>query len=643
MLQNIGDKLKGQDGSGKARRWFFYLILGALALVFMAWGPYAMVDMSFGQAGFAAKVNGEKISIEEVNDMWQDRQAQLVQTFGGPLSEEQRTLFQNEILEATVQRTVTRQHALEVGYRVPDSRVLQSFQAEEAFQVNGQFNMLAARSRLASLGISEQAYVDDVRRGMLTNELLGVIGISDFLTNAEARRILALLDEEREVRYLLLQPEDFAGSKAPEQAEIEAWYQANIDEFAVPEAVQLNHAELSLADVAAGLEVTEEQLLARYEEDKASYMQPETRRASHILITEDADTDDAQAAALAQELYEKVRSGADFAALARENSKDSASASSGGQLDWAGRDVYVPEFADKLFSLQQGEISEPVKTQFGYHIIRLDGVRAESGRSFEEVRGEINATLRNELSVAEFNDRQDRLQQQLEQAGNNLDTLAQEFGMRQGSIERFERGAGGLPLGSDVDLNREVFSDASLSARRVGGPVQLGEDRITIFQVAEHYPASTRPLEEVRDEVIAGLIRDRGAEAALAAAQAGMEQLAQGRSFDQVAATLNAKAEPAAFVGRGSPELPVEVRDAIFAASRPAPDMPVRQALKLDDGAVALFQASAWRSEPMSDNPQLVALRAEREQGRYTRRDIEAYIAALLQTAKVRVNPQAFQ
>jgi len=643
MLQNIGDKLKGEDGSGTGRRWFFYLILGALALVFMAWGPYAMVDMSFGQSGFAAKVNGEKIPLQEVNDIWQDRQAQLVESFGGPLSDEQRTQFQNEVIEATVQRTVTRQHALEVGYRIPDARIREAFQSEEAFQVDGQFNMLAARSRLASLGISERAYVDDLRRSMLANELLGVIGISDFLTNAEAKRILGLLDEEREVRYLLLQPEDFAGNQALEPAEIETWYQTHAEQFAVPEAVRLNHAELSLADVAASIEVSEEQLRARYEEEKASYVQAETRRASHILITEDADTDDAKAAALAQDLYQQIKGGADFAALARANSKDSASASSGGQLDWAGRDVYVPEFTAKLFSMQEGEISEPVKTQFGYHIIRLDGIRAETGRPFEEVRGELNATLRNELAVNEFNDRQDRLQQQLEQAGNNLDTLAREFGMRQGTIDRFERGAGGLPLGSDADLNREVFSEASLGAKRVGGPVQLGEDRITIFQVAEHYPASTRPLEEVRAEVVAGLIRERGAAAALAAAQGAVQQLAQGRSFEQVAAGLKVKADPAAFVGRGSPQLPVEVRDAVFAAARPTPEQPVRQAMKLDDGSVALLQVTSWRSQPMSDNPQLVALRAEREQGRYTRRDIEAYIAQLMKDSKIRVNPQAFQ
>src|SRR5690606_33579018 len=133
-----------------------------------------------------------------------------------------------------------------------------------------------------------------------------------------------------------------------------------------------------------------------------------------------------------------------------------------------------------------------------------------SGRSFEDVQAELNVTLRNEKAIARFNAEQDRLQEQLESGGANLESLAREFNMRRGVVENFERGAGGLPLGSDADLNREVFSEPLIAQRRVGGPVQLSEDRITIFQVEEHRPASTRPLEEVRGEIVAALIRERG-------------------------------------------------------------------------------------------------------------------------------------
>ena len=643
MLQNIGDKLKGQaEGGGRAHRWVYYLIIGALILVFAAWGPYS-ADLSLGGSSYAAKVNGETISIEEMNQQWQEQQGQLLQSFGGTMTDAQREAAQKQLLEASVQRLGIMQHANAVGFRISDAHVVQEFHNESAFQVDGQFNMETARARLAAAGISEREYVDDLRRRLLTNQLLGVVGISDFLTTAESQRILALLDEERELRYALLQPEDFAGKAAVEPAAIEAWYAAHKDNFAIPEAVKLAYAEMSLADVSSAVVVTEEQVKARYEQDKATYMQPETRKASHILIAVDGDTDDAKAAAEAADLAKQIKGGADFAALAQQHSSDTGSAANGGDLGWAGRDVYVPAFADKLFSMQQGEVSDPVKTEFGYHIIRLDGIRAAQGRSLDDVRAELTAALRNEEAVTEFNQRQDRLQELLERPGASFDQLVKEFTMRRGEVERFERGAGGLPLGSDAELNRDVFSDASLTQHRVGGPVQLGDDRITVFQVEEHFAASTQPLEEVRAHVVAELIRERGAEAALAAANDAVAKLGDGRSFEQVADSLKVKAEPAKYVGRGSPDLPVEIRDAVFAAARPAPDKPLRKVIRLDDGSVAVLQVTGWRVQSLSDNPQLVAMRAEREMGRYTRRDIEAYIGGVIDAAKVRINPDTFK
>jgi peptidyl-prolyl cis-trans isomerase D len=643
MLQNIGDKLKAQgEGGSRAHRWVWYSILGALILVFAAWGPYAMVDLSFGQADYAAKVNGEKIAADEMNRAWQQRQPQLLQAFGGEMTDAQREIAQQQLLDSAVRGLATTQHARKIGFRVSQDQLSRGFREEEAFQVDGQFNLTAARARLAAAGVTEQQYVHELRQSLLTNQLLGVIGTSNFLTPAEGKRLLALLDEERELRYVLLQPEDFEGKDPVDQAAIEAYYKSHADDFAVAEAVQLAYAELSLADVAAGVTVTEEQLKARYEQDKANYQRPETRRASHILIAVDDPANDAKALAQAQDLYKQLKGGADFAQLAKQHSADTASAAKGGDLDWAGREVYVKEFADKLFSMQQGELSEPVKTQFGYHIIRVDGIRAAAGRSFEDVRGELTVMLRNELAASEFGARQDRLQERLERGGK-IDELAREFGMRPGEVARFERGAGGLPLGSDADLNREVFSDASLSQHRVGGPVPLGEDRIVIFQVGSHSPASTQPLAEVQETVIAAIKQERGAEAALKAAEAAAAQLAAGRSFEQVAATLKAKPEAARFVSRGSPDLPVELRDALFAAARPTAEKPFRRALKLEGGVVALAESTSSRVQSLSDNPQLQQLRTERERFRYTERDIEAYLADIVAGSKVRKNPRAFQ
>ena len=137
-------------------------------------------------------------------------------------------------------------------------RLSAAIQQEEAFQIDGKFNLQAARARLAAAGVTEQMYANERRNDLLTNDLLGSVGVSNFFTSAEGKRILALLDEERELRYVVLQPQDFEGKEPVADEAIEAYYQAHTDEFAVPEAVQLAYAELSLADVAAEVKITDE-------------------------------------------------------------------------------------------------------------------------------------------------------------------------------------------------------------------------------------------------------------------------------------------------------------------------------------------------------------------------------------------------
>jgi peptidyl-prolyl cis-trans isomerase D len=641
MLQNIGDKLKGEGGS-RGGRWVWYVILGALAIVFMFWGPYAMVDLSFGQAAVVAKVNGEKIPAVELNNQWQQQLPQIMEVLGGELTPERRAELQQQMIDIAVRELAVTQRARKLGFGISDEKARRAFREEPAFQVDGRFSIIEARARLANLGVTEDAYVRETRNRLLTNEYLGVIGTTDFLTPAEAGRLLNLLDEERQIRFALLEPERYAGSEPPAADAIQAYYASHQDDFAIPESVRLAYAELVLTDIAASVTVTEDEVRARYDQDKAQYVQAETRNARHILITVDDQAQDAAQLAVARGLYTQIQGGADFAEIARTQSQDSASAPSGGELGWATRDIYDPAFATKLFSMREGEVSEPVRSAFGYHIIKLEGIRPESGRSFESVRDELALTMRDEKAGGLFNTEQDRLQQELEGAGANLDDLARQFTLRRGEIETFERGAGGLPLGSDAALNREVFSDALVTQRRVGGPVQLSEDRVTIFQVRDHRPAATRPLEEVRGEIVTALLRERGAEAALKVAQGALNDLTAGRNFDAVVAALKLKPEPAKYYARQAPDLPVEVRDAVFAAPRPAPASPFRQALKLEDGNVALVVATDSRAGEALDVPQLVDMRTRRELERYTRRDIEAYIRAILAGSKIREYPAAF-
>src|SRR5690606_14856548 len=322
--------------------------------------------------------------------------------------------------------------------------------------------------------------------------------------------------------------------------------------------------------------VSDEEIEAAYERDRKNYVQPERRYARHVLIKVDESKDDAAARKEAEALLAKARAGEDFATLAREHSQDLGSARNGGDLGWIERESTVaPELVDVLFSMKAGEVQGPVRTSYGYHIVRLEAVEEGRTRALEDVRDEIAAQLRRAMAEERFGDIQEELDRELQEPGANLEALVERFGMTTGEVARFERGSGGAPLGDAPELQEVVFSTAVLDEKRLGGPVVLGEDRLVVVQAVEHHPPKPKPLEEVRASIVSILTQERGAAAAADAAEKAREKLAAGTPFDEVAKELGVEAEPARFVGRDDPSVPGEVRSLVFTAPKPAEGKPV--------------------------------------------------------------------
>jgi peptidyl-prolyl cis-trans isomerase D len=638
MLQSISDIVKGH--------WLFKGILGAIALVFAVWGSYGIVDLSFGPANYGLKVNGEAISADTLNRAWVQRQSEAEQS-GGDLSDAQKSALQEQLLNEYAQQTVLRQRADKDGFRASDAQVRSALESEPAFQVDGKYDVTVAKAMLAQAGIDQNSYIADRRQELGIAQLAQGIELSDFLTPSELKNIYALENEQREVRYALLPADRFAAAVTVDDKKITAWYQAHQSDYMNPESVHLQYAELTLDAIAGALKVSDADLQAFYDKNKARYVEGEKRHAHHILIAVSNPQDpkaDADALAKAKDVEAQLKAGKDFAELARKYSADPGSAKQGGDLGWAEKSAYVAQFADALFAMQAGQISDPVKTQFGYHIIRLDEVRPQHAQTLTEARPQIEAEYRREQASSLFGDRQEQLQQKLENggAGSDLAALATEFGLTTGEAKDFTR-SGGAPLGNKPELIRAVFSDEALSGGRISGPVALADDRIAIFKVLEHHAPSVKPLADVRNEVIAAVRRSEGSQAAKNAADEALKALNAGSSFDTVAKTLGVTAAPAATFGRGDPQLPASVRETAFAAPAPADNKPVYRVVGTDNGGAAVLAVLAVHSGAAGANPkndeQLVA--------QYTKRhregDLSAYIQDLQHTATIKKNPSAFQ
>jgi len=636
MLQRLGDALKG-------KQWLAYAIFGPLVLLFAVWGASGIVNLSFGGSSTALKVNGESVPLEEVRKTWLDQQAKAQSQFGGELPPAVKTRLQDEVLESYVQRELIRARTHKLGYRVSQEQLLQELQSIPAFQVDGHYSPEAARARLMQSGVSEAAFEDDLRQGLQAAQVENGIRISDFLTPRELERMRSLQDEQRQVRYALLPTEQFAGSAPIDEAAIAAYYEKNKTQFMTAESVHLQYAELRLDQIIAQTTVSDADLQAYYDKHKDRYLAPEQRHARHILIQTSKTLDDAGARKLAEEVLAKAKAGADFAQLAKQYSNDSGTAAEGGDLGWSTREGMVaPELAAAVFSMGENEVRGPVKTQFGYHVLKLEGIQAGKVKSLAEVRAEIEPQLKHDQAVDRFGDAQEQIQQKMEQSSPGIEALAKEFGMRLAEVAQFVRGTGGGELGSSPELQQAVFSDAVLAEHRVGGPVLLGESRLVLVKVLEHQLPAAKPLAEVRDTIVAALRKERGAKAADAAAEAAVKKLQGGASLDDVARDLKVSADPARFVGRTDPSIPAAMRSAAFASAKPTPGHPVYRALTLPTGAAVLAILEV-KSQPEAIKPeQLIALKqqAAEQSGAI---DARAYLDELRRTAKVEKNPQAFE
>jgi len=612
MLQRIRENLNGP---------LAYFVLGAISLVFVAWGAYGIVDVGIGQSAYAAKVNGEKIPLETARQAWLEQQAQAAQAFGGEIPEDRKALLQQSVLEGLITRAMLDDRLHDLGYRVTDEQIKAAIQQEPAFQVDGKYDSNIAKARLAQVGLTVAGFEADLRTSLARQQLQRAIAVSDFVTPAEVDRIIALEDEQREVRYTLFNASDYAPATVSD-AEVRAYYEANTADFMTTESVRLAYGELRLEQIAARITVVDDDLRRMYAENQDRYTAPETRRARHILVDDEKT---------ARDLLAQLGNGADFAALAAAHSKDTVSAANGGDLGFATRETFVAPFADVLFGMQVGETQGPVQTEFGYHLIRLDAIEPGRTRTFEESRAELEAQYRRDQAADRFGDAQEQLQVRTEQPGITLDALAQEFSLATGQVDVYERGSGGGPLGADPGLEEIVFSDVVLNQGRVGGPVALGEDRLVVVQVLEHRPPQARPLAEVQASIVSTLKHEQGMAAARAAADALLARLEKGEKFDVEARQI----------ARVDPSVPAEVRAQAF--SLPHPDgEPLRTVVPTAEGAAVVALLGVKTDLP----PLSPAARQERLQqiiARVGASDVIAYIAEARENAKVSVNPKVFE
>jgi peptidyl-prolyl cis-trans isomerase D len=401
-------------------------------------------------------------------------------------------------------------------------------------------------------------------------------------------RYLALRTQRRDLRWFAL-PRPALTDTEVTDAQLEAFYKDHQADFMNPEQVSLKFIEVNGADLKIDAQPSEDDLKKRYEDEKQRFVQPEQRLVSHILINVPKNaTPDQQKAALAR--AEKIASEAtpaDFAKLAEQESEDLGSKRSGGDLGWLEKGVTNPAFDTALFALQKGQISKPVLSDEGYHVLWLRDVRSGEAKPFAEVRDQLAKDYLATERDRRYSELAGKLTDQTYQNPSSLEPASTALSLPVQTTGLFSR-KGGEGLAANPKLVQAAFSDDVLTQGNNSGLIELGSNHAAVVRVDKHVPAAARPLAEVRDQVRQKILDERIVADALKHADGLLARLQKGEDMQAVAASAGATLQAVPEAIRALPSVPPEVLDQAFLLPHPAAGKPQFARVQMQDGSYAV-------------------------------------------------------
>ncbi|HWS77058.1 MAG TPA: SurA N-terminal domain-containing protein [Thermomonas sp.] len=480
-----------------------------------------------------------------------------------------------KILDEMIDEQVMRLAAERDRIVVSDAEVRAAIQQVPDFQVDGKFNadryqmLLGSQSPPQTPREFEDRIRDNLQYGLIPSRLAQ----SAFATDREVDRLLRLLGEQRDVSFVAMPP--LPADAAPvTAAQIGAWYKANASMYRRPESVRLEYVEVDGSKLPAPV-IDEALLRKRYQEQSAKYASAEQRSVAHILVQIAADASDADkkaAEARAGKIAAQARApGADFAALAKANSDDAGSKDKGGDLGLMSKGGLPGPFEDAAFAMQAGEVRGPVKSDFGWHVIKVNEIRAGNQQPFESVRDQLAAELQESEHERAYNELMGKLVDAVYKNPNSLEPAARALGLPVQVTAAFGRN-GGAGIASDRKVVAAAFSDTLIQDGTASDPIELAPNRSVMIRVLEHAPEAPLPLASVSDAVVAAIRVDRQRKAAEAAADA-LVKAAKAKGLAAAAADAGLVVAEANAIERRSPVPSPQAVEAFFNTPRPQQDM----------------------------------------------------------------------
>ena len=523
------------DFVNKHKRW---LQIGLLVLIVP---PFALFGIDFyfrntDTTGSLASIGDTRISEAEYSQALrqaQEKMREMMRDKPDPslLNSPQ---LKESVLNELIERKVTLSHAAKAGMTISDAELQRMIAAVEAFHdTSGKFSRERYRQMLQGQGLTPAIFENQARTNIMIEQVRGVYSGSAFIADSVADRLLKIREQEREVSQVVFNPADYRKQVKISDADADKYYAEHKGEFLVPERVKVEFVVLSLEAYQRSILISDEEIKKFYQENQSRFQTPEERRASHILIPAAATAspeEKAKAKALAEDLLKQAKANPKkFGELAAKFSKDPGSAEKGGDLGFFAHGLMVKPFDEVAFSMKVGDIAGPVETQYGYHVIRLDAIKAMQSTPLEAVKAQIEAEVRKPKVAKAFAEAADNFNNLVYEQFDSLPPAVDALKLTLQKSDWVSRAGGNPnPLLNNDKLLAALFSDEVLKNKHNTSAIEVQPNMMLSAHVIEHKPPEGLPLEQVRKDILQHLSDQAATQLAEKEGRAALDKLKKG-------------------------------------------------------------------------------------------------------------------
>ena len=505
---------------GASTNWASKFLFGFITVTFvissMAGYLYTRVDNS------AAKVNGEEISQQAFQNQYNIASRNLTpQEIDSPA---QVANLKRQVLASLIDQELLRQYANELKLGVSDARIKQEIVTTPTFQNNGKFDNTLYQQTLQNNGISAETYAGYVREALRLEQLQSGLGTTAFSVPAQQEKLAKLFFQSRQIRLANLPLANEIAKQEVSDEEIQAYYDAHKAEFTIPETVKVQYLDLSGAAMENNINITDVEIAQYYQDNKPQFTTQGQQRLAHIQVKTEQQ---------AQELYQQLQNGANFADLAKNHSIDPTSAERGGDLSWVSAGEFPKVFEDAANALAVAQYSQPVNMDNHYHIILVEERKEPQLQPLESVKAQIAAQIRQNLVNTQFYSIEKRVAEKAFEDPSSLNAAAEVGGVKVQETGYFSRHDIPAELNYPNVVSAVFDSDLSQGGSN-SEPMNVGEQHSVVIRVLDHKPQSIKTLDEAKADITAHLKHQKAEAVVLAQAEQIVQNLSEGKSVEGV-------------------------------------------------------------------------------------------------------------